>query len=210
MTLENTIPFHIKTIVFDLGGVLFEEGKLIAVEKLYREKNYDKDIIFNILQSSKSLDLRAGLITDDEFWNWVQQQLPKGHNAHTIKEYWYDGYILDENTFNLVKNLHGKYKLIIFSGNIKSRVEYLEQKYHFKQYFDLEIYSYDYHLNKPQKEFVEVLINKSKIKPQEMIYIDDNEEAMKPAQELGINTVIYETGKIYELKDRLRTLGINF
>lgn len=200
----------IKAIVFDLGGILFREGKSVAVEKLSKEKNYDKDIVLNILKSPKSLDLRAGNITDKEFWGWVQKQLPEGYDAYTIKQYWYDGYTLDEDIFDLVKKLSTKYRLIIFSGNIKSRVEYLEQKYHFRQYFNLGIYSYDYHLNKPQKEFVKVLIRESGLKPQEMVYIDDLEEVLRPVQDFGIKTIMYKTGKIHELKKKLKELGIIF
>ncbi len=153
--------------------------------------------------------MRAGLIDDEEFWNFVQKELPEGYDAITIKNYWYDGYILDENIFNLVKKLHGRYELFIFSGNIKSRVEYLEKKYNFRKYFDLEIYSYDYHLNKPQKEFVDVLVKKSRLRPQEMIYIDDSEEAIKPAKELGMKTIIYETGDIHDLENKLKSFDID-
>jgi len=201
--------FDIKAIVFDLGGVLFREGKSVATEKLFREKNYNKDVVLNVLKSPKSFDLRAGLITDEEFWSFVQQQLPQGYDAITIKNYWYDGYILDEDIFSLVKKLHGKYKLFIFSGNIKSRVKYLEKKYDFRKYFDLEIYSYDYHFNRPKKEFIDVLIEKSGLNPQEMIYIDDSEEVMKAAKELGIKTVVYETGNIHDLENKLKSFGVD-
>jgi FMN phosphatase YigB (HAD superfamily) len=207
--MTNTNFSNIKAIVFDLGGVLFREGKSVAIEKLFEEKNYDKEVVRNTLTSPKSRDLRAGLITDEDFWGFVQKQLPEGYDASTIKDYWYDGYILDEDIFNLVKKLHGKYKLFIFSGNIKSRVEYLEKKYNFRKYFDLEIYSYDYHFNKPQKEFVDVLVEKSELKPGEMVFIDDNEEVLKPAKDLGIKTAVYETGNIHDLENKLKFFGIN-
>lgn len=208
--MPQTNLSNIKAIVFDLGGVLFQEGKSVAVEKLFQEKNYDKDIILNVFGSPKSIDLRAGFITDEEFWNFVQQQLPQGYDAITIRSYWYDGYILDEDIFNLVKKLHGKYKLFIFSGNIKSRVEYLEKKYIFRKYFDLEVYSYDCHFNKLQKEFIDILIKKSGLSPQEMIYIDDSEEFLKAAQELGMKTIVYKTGNIHNLENKLESFGVSF
>jgi len=207
--MTKTSSSNIKAIVFDLGGVLFHEGKSVAMEKLFREKNYDKNTVLSILKSPKSFDLRAGLISDEEFWNFAQKELPEGYDAATIKNYWYDGYILDEDIFNLVKKLHGKYKLFIFSGNIKSRIGYLEKKYNFRKYFDLEVYSYDYHLNKPQKEFVDVLIKKSGLNPQEMIYIDNREDVLKPAKELGIKTVVYKTGNVNDLEKKLKSFGIN-
>ncbi len=207
--MPQTNLSNIKALVFDLGGVLFQEGKSVAIEKLFREKNYDKNTVLNVLKSPKSFDLRAGIINDEEFWNSAQKQLPEGYDAITIKNHWYDGYILDENIFNLVKKLHKRYELFIFSGNIKSRVEYLEKKYNFRKYFDLEVYSYDYHLNKPQKEFVDVLVKKSELNPQEMIFIDDNEEVLNPAKKLGIKTIVYETGNIHDLENKLKSFGVN-
>jgi len=205
MTITNIS--NIKAIVFDLGGVLFREGKSVAIEKLFKEKGYNKKIIYDALMSPKSLDLRVGRITDEEFWNFTQQQLPKGYDSQTIKDYWYDGYILDEDIFNLVKKLHGKYKLFIYSGNVKSRVEYLESKYGFRKYFDLEIYSYDYNFHKPQG--IDVLIEKSELKPNEMIYIDDNEEFLRLAEKLEIKTAIYATGNIYDLENKLKSFGVS-
>lgn len=207
--MTNTNFSNVKAIVFDLGGVLFREGKSVAIEKLFEEKKYDKEIVHGVLTSPKSRDLRAGFITDEGFWGFVQKQLPEGYDARTIKDYWYDGYILDEDIFNLVKKLHGKYKLFIFSGNVKSRVEYLENKYDFRKYFDLEVYSYDYHLNKPQKEFVDILVEKSELNPNEMVFIDDSEEVLKPAKELGIKTAVYETGNIHDLENKLKSFDIS-
>jgi len=205
--MTNTNFPNVKAIVFDLGGVLFREGKSVAIEKLFKEKNYDKKVVYDALMSPESVNLRAGLITDEEFWKFTQRQLPKGYDSQTIKDYWYDGYILDEDIFNLVKKLHGKYKLFIYSGNVKSRVEYLESKYGFRKYFDLEIYSYDYHFHKPQG--TDVLIEKSELKPSEMVYIDDNEEFLKLAEELGMKTAFYTVGGIQGLENKLKSFSIS-
>ncbi len=201
----------IKAIVFDLGGVLFREGKSIAATKLQEKYKYEPKIIFKVLTSPKSVELRKGLISDEEFWSWVQKQLPKGYSASLIKKEWYDGYIVDRDIFDLLKKLRSKkkYELIIFSSNIKSRIEYLERKYHFRKFFHQEIYSYEHGLNKPDREFVELLINGSGFKPEELAYIDDLKEPLKSAKELGIFALIYEPGKIQELEHKLIKLGVD-
>ena len=200
----------IKTISFDLGGVLFTEGKKVAQDVLFRKYGYDKELILKVLKSTKSIELRKGLIEDKEFWLWVQNELPKNYDTKIIKKEWYEGYILDEDIFNLVKKLKNKYKLVVFSGNIKSRIEYLDRKYHFRQYFDAEIYSYDYHFNKPDKEFFEILIRKSGNKPNEIVHIDNSEKIVSLAKELGIKVLIYQTGSIKELEKGLSNLGVKW
>lgn len=200
---------NIKGIAFDLGGVLFLEGKTIALKKLSEEMHYNPDIVLKALTTPESFLLRAGLIEDQEFWNFTQRHLPEGYDANLIKKYWYDGYVIDSDIFDLIKNLHGKYKIIAFSGNIKSRIDYLDKKYDFRKYFDLEIYSFDYHLNKPDEKFIQALIEKSELNPQELIYIDDAPELLFPAEKMGINTIVYATGDIKDLKRTLCSFDIN-
>ena len=198
----------INAIVFDLGGVLFSEGKAVAMEQLARAHGYDPDLVQKVLYSPMSFELRKGLMTDHEFWSWAQKQLPKNYDALLIKKVWYDGYVLDEDIFKLVKKLKGKYKIVAFSGNIKSRIEFLEERYGFRHLFDQEIYSFEHHLTKPDKKFVEVMIAEVGCRPEEIVYIDDNDQYTLPAREMKLNVLIYSRGQIAKLKAELRALGI--
>ncbi len=200
----------IKVIAFDLGGVLFAEGKSVLMKKLSKEYGYDRGIVLEILKSPKSIDLRKGLITDEEFWEWAQENLPPEYDTLLIKKEWYDSYILDKDIFDLIKKLRGRYKLIAFSGNIKSRVEYLDRKYDFRKYFDVEVYSYDYHLTKQEKGFVEIMIKKSGVLPEEIAYVDDNEKYLDAAKECSINVLVYSRGQLKRLFRRLKDLGVNY
>lgn len=198
----------IRAISFDLGGVLFAEGKSVAVEKLARERRYDRDAVLRVLVSPKSVDLRKGLIGDEEFWAWAKQQLPEGYDTQLIRKAWYDGYVLDEDIFRLAQRLKENYKIIAFSGNVRSRVEFLEQKYRFRSLFDIEVYSFDRHHTKPDQEFVRIMIEQSGFRPEEIVYIEDNEPYAQPARELGVKVVIYSRGKIEALVEDLRRLGV--
>jgi FMN phosphatase YigB (HAD superfamily) len=200
----------IKAIVFDLGGVLFAEGKSVAIDTLCREYGYDRDLLQKILKSRESMDLRKGLISDETFWSWVQSQIPPGWDAATISKEWYDGYVLDQDILALIELLKGKYPLIAFSGNIKSRVQYLDEKYGFRKLFDVEIYSFDHHLTKPEKEFVEVMLRKVGCEADAIVYIDDNEIYARPARDLGVQVIIYSRGQGDKLRMELQRLGVVF
>ena len=198
----------IKVVVFDLGGVLFSEGKSVAIDTLSRKHGYPRELLQKLLSSPESIKLRKGLMSDESFWSWVQKQLPEGCDAALVKKEWYDGYVLDEDIRALVKELKGKYKLIAFSGNVQSRVQFLEKKYGFRHLFDVEIYSFDYHCTKPDKQFVEIMIEKAGCKPEEILYIEDNEGYAKPARELGAQVLIYTRGEAATLRSNLREQGV--
>lgn len=198
----------IRAIVFDLGGVLFSEGKSVALEKLATAHGYKRKSVGAILSSPKSIQLRKGLISDEDFWQWAQQQLPSGYDSRLIRQEWYNGYVLDKDIYELIASLQKKYSMIAFSGNIKSRVTFLEEKYHFRHLFDIEVYSFDFHMTKPEREFVLAMIEKSGVRPEEIVYIDDNESYAEPARDLGVNVVIYRRGEIERLRQELTRQGV--
>ena len=198
----------IHAVVFDLGGVLFSEGKSVAIDRLCREYGYDKELLAKILSSPESVNLRKGLVSDERFWSWAQEQLPPGCDASLVKREWYDGYVLDEDILALIKRLKGKYKLIAFSGNIRSRVDFMETQHKFRHLFDIEIYSFDYHLTKPDRRFVEIMIEKAGSPPEEILYIDDNEAYARPAREMGVQVLIYRRGEAAKLQRELRERGL--
>ena len=198
----------IKTVVVDLGGVLFAEGKSVAMERLAKLRGYDPRLVGEILSSPESIALRKGLLSDGEFWNWARQHLPSDYDITLIREEWYNGYVLDQDILALITGLRGKYKIIAFSGNIKSRVEFLEEKYHFRHLFDSEVYSFDHQLTKPDERFVRIMIEKAEARPEEILYLEDNEAYARPAKELGVQVVIYERGEAEKLRSELRRWGI--
>lgn len=198
----------IKTVVVDLGGVLFSEGKSVALDNLAAGYHYDPKIVGAILSSPKSILLRKGLLSDGEFWQWAEQQLPANYDCRLIQQAWYNGYVLDKDIYALIADLRKNYSIIAFSGNIKSRIDFLEAKYPFRHLFDSEIYSFDFHLTKPERQFVEVMIEKSGVRPDEIVYIDDNDSYAKPARELGVNVIIYRRGEVVQLREQLRRYGL--
>jgi putative hydrolase of the HAD superfamily len=200
----------VKAIVVDLGGVLFAEGSSVAADELSRRYGYDKSVVLGVFHSPESIALRKGLISDEEFWIGVQSSLPESYDARTIQQAWYDGYILDEDVLKLIRRLKPRYTLLIFSGNIKGRVDYLDKKYDFRKYFDQEVYSFDHGLNKPDKAFVDVMLEEAGCRPNEIVYIDDQIVATAPAQALGVKTVIYRRGEIRKLRASLSRLGVEW
>jgi len=198
----------IRAIVFDLGGVLFSEGKAVALEKLAAAHGYERKLVGAILSSPESIQLRKGLIPDEDFWQWAQQRLPSGYDSRLIQQEWYNGYVLDKDIYELIASLQKNYSLIAFSGNIKSRIAFLEEKYHFRHLFDIEVYSFDFHMTKPEREFVQVMIERSGVRPEEIVYIDDNESYAKPARDLGVSVVTYQRGEIERLRQELRRQGV--
>ena len=80
--------WKIRTVVCDLGGVLFTEGKSVALEVLSRDFGYDRKVVSDVLTCKLSRDLRKGLLSEATFWSWAADQLPEGYDAQVIRDKW--------------------------------------------------------------------------------------------------------------------------
>jgi HAD superfamily hydrolase (TIGR01509 family) len=198
----------IKTIVFDLGGVLFTEGKSVALEALSRNYGYDPTVVREVLTCGRSRDMRKGLLSEKAFWSWAEGQIPRDYDARAIRDEWYKGYTLDQEVFELAKKLKGDYRLVAFSENIRDRVVYLDKKYRFRALFDVEVYSYDHHAGKRDPQFLEILLTTLGDRPDEILYIDDSRDVLELAERRGLDVVHYTTGQILRIKAAMQRLGI--
>lgn len=191
----------IKTIVFDLGGVYFSRGSTLAVEKILDIYNLKNDHIrrelviqtFGDKYKKEGCLIRQGKITIDEFEERLCSKLGlQEQNKQNIRYIWFGSYLPHYQMDEVVKELkRQKFRLIIFSGNIRERVEFLNKRYNFLQYFDDFIYSYDFQMNKRDFRFYDVLLEHLECEPNEAIMIDDHIQVINRAKTKGLNGIQY-------------------
>lgn len=199
------IQTQVKAIAIDLGGVLFTEGRGELLKKLPKEQ---QEIVSEALRSDQCNELRKGKITEDEFWRPLQLHF-SSINWNEVKRAWYDSYVLDMQIVFLCSQLRSKgYSIIAFSGNIRSRINHLEEKYGFKRLFDKEVYSFDCGYNKPETKFFEQLLISTQLTPKEILVIDDASFVYRKAKSMGFECLLYTTGKIDKLILQLQEMKI--
>ncbi len=204
----------IKTIVFDLGGVYFTSGTTLAIEKIKEIYNIEDETllreIFTDRPTNEGYLLRKGLITIDEFEEQLFEKLgiDRKERKHT-RYIWFGSYCVHYGIEELVQVLKKTYRLVIFSGNVRERIEYLDKKSGFLKYFDDTVFSFDYQQNKNDIEFYEELIKHLGCKPSEALLIDDEKKNILIARSLGMNGIhYYYTEKLIEDLKKYN-IGIN-
>jgi len=187
----------IKTIIFDLGGVYFTRGTYICIKKikdLYKIKEHHslREYFFDEYKKEGYL-LRLGLITMDEFEERFMTQFNiNEHNINHIRYLWFGSFVPYYRMEDVIKKLRAKnFRLIVFSGNIRERIEFLEKRYGFSKYFDDFVYSFDYQKNKGDIEFYNELLNHLECDPNEAILVDDERRNIEFANSLGLNGILY-------------------
>ena len=196
----------IKAVIFDLGGVVFRDGTKYTIEEMKEKFKFSEELGFELLLGKEARDFRKDLLTSEEFWEHIQTKIPSKIKASEIKSLWYNNYIPFSGILELIKKLKSSYKLGIISGNIRERINYLDEKYDFRKYFDVEVYSFDMHITKPAKLMWEKALELLNLKAEECVYIDDNPEAVETANSLGFKAIHFKD--VNQAKKELISLGI--
>lgn len=183
----------IKGVLFDLGGVFFEDGtdKFIKLLSIKTNKSYDG--IYPLFRTGKSLEYRENKITGKAFFNWASKQLDSVINPEELNRMWVSQYTEIIGVREIVLWLKSLgIKVGILSDNVPERVEYLENKYHFLDLFDEKIFSYDVNLTKASSEIFLLAIKRLNVDPKEIVFIDDRQVNLDVAQKIGINTILFK------------------
>ncbi|HKI46096.1 MAG TPA: HAD family phosphatase [Balneolales bacterium] len=198
----------IKTVVFDLGGVLIDWNP----RHLYR----------NIFDSEADIEWFLENITTPE-WNREQDAgrsfetavsiLQSKYPAYTkqIKAYYYRwpemiGGEIQDSVSVLKQVKSAGYPLYALTNWSAQTFPMVIGEYAFFNHFDGIVVSGHEGVAKPDPQIYQVLIDRYGIDPYFTLFIDDSEPNIISAQELGFHTIHFESSK--QMKKELVQFGI--
>lgn len=197
----------IKTIIFDLGGIYFTDGTKNAINEISNRFNIPKEEVHNVLLGELGVQYRISEINEKEFWEKAQALWGTNQDPKLLSDIWIEGYKPIEGIQHLVKKLtNNGYETLFLSNNVQERAKYLEEKYQFQQYFKDGAFSHIVGLIKPNIKLYQLILEKTKSKPEEIVYIDDKEKYLEPAKKLGMHVIQFKDVK--QLKQDLEKLGV--
>lgn len=197
----------IKAVIFDLGGVVFTSGTKKFSEHLAKKYEVDIEKAKAILDKSDIGNAyRTGKISRDEFWDAVKKELQLEEHTDILEQKWIDVYVVIEETKEIVQLLAKQYKVYFLSDNVKERVEAIDKKYNFKSWFHGGISSHEVGIRKPHPDIYTIALEQTGFLPEEVLFVDDKENNLTPAKDLGIQILLFETPE--KLSHDLQQLGL--
>ncbi|HSX24553.1 MAG TPA: HAD family phosphatase [Candidatus Andersenbacteria bacterium] len=198
----------IKTIIFDLGGVYFTDGTKQAIQSISSKYGISPEKIEDILKGDLGTKYRIGAVTAQEFWDQANEYWGIEASNDELATTWFLGYEPIQGTVDIIAQLRASnYELLFLSDNVQERIDYLENKYQFLHYFKDGIFSHIVKTRKPDPAIYKLVLEKASNPPEECLYIDDKEELLLPAQELGMRTVWFKNSE--QLLEDLKNFGID-
>ena len=186
----------IKNIIFDIGGVIFDES-IEHVNKLLNEdstsiykKVYGKSFRECVLGNIDVVDYTLSF-KDDSDYEKIKKVLDKNNLSIT--------YPLLKDNYEYIKSLKDKgYNLYILSNIAKETYEYVNDTINIDSTFIGGVYSYKEHLVKPGKDIFELIVNRYNLNKSETIFFDDKQRNIDSANELGIRSYVFNNIKDIE------------
>ena len=181
-------------IVFDLGKVLIPFDYAPAINKLnlIEQGLGDKFIEFYKSNYHFHRDFERGKIPESEFVNKMLEVVDHKIDAETFKKFYADIFSLNENVISLLPVLKKNYKLFLLSNTDSIHQKYGWQKYEFLKYFEKLILSHEVGSVKPEEKIYHKVEEASGLPSEEHFYIDDIQEYVDAAIDLGWDAVLFE------------------
>ena len=206
-TLGVVMSTNIKAIVFDCGGVFLskswnDKSCHIIPKKLRISKDKATEIFYKHWP-----EIQIGKEDEDSFFEDLLKNSSEKVSLKEIKEIYYDCIDKIDDTFEIIKKLHKKYSLFTLTNQGKEWMKFKIKKFKLKRYFKDFICASFVGVAKPDKKIYEILLERTGLKPDECIFIDNLEDNLKPAKNMGYNVILFKNAK--QLKKELSKYGID-
>ncbi len=182
----------IKAFLFDWGGVMSAPEQIGDLdEKLAKQLNITKSKATEFLTIVWN-DIKKGNINDDELWSIIEQKhgKPIDKSNRNVWSKWDELKPLPEMVDLVNKLRKEKYQIGLLSTTIPSSANEIKSHGGY-DLFDFTVLSYETGIAKPDPEIFKLAIEKfDNVKPSEIVFIDDRPPNLKPAEELGLHTIL--------------------
>ena len=190
----------IKNIIFDIGGVMFDDSTQNISNILNRDaselckKVYGKSFIDCVLGNQEVSDYVESFKSDSDY-EIIKYILGKD-NLHI-------SYPLMKDNFDYISKLKDKgYNLYILSNISRESYEYVKNTIDIDKVFKGGIYSYQEKLLKPDRQIYELIVNKYNLNKDETLFFDDKQKNVDAACDFGIKGVLFRT--IEDIENNLK------
>jgi len=200
-----------KNIIFDLGNVLiawdpnviykkYFAGDLAKMDRFYKETG--------IYKTNAELDRGRPF---QEALTELSNKFPHYYEPiHFWKTKWLEmigGSI--EDSVKILESLYAQgYPLYALTNWAEETFfPHIRYNYEFFNYFKDIVVSGVESVIKPELEIYKILLRRNNLNPEDCIFIDDNQDNLTPAKNLGMSVIKFTSPR--QLKDQLKFLGIS-
>jgi putative hydrolase of the HAD superfamily len=180
----------IEVIAIDYGGVLGTEAD--AWDTTFKEVMSTSQLTLdemNRIWEKHWPKLKIGVGTIMDYWNDAAKK--SAQDPEKLREIYNNSITIDQEMFKLVKSLKIKNRLIILSNDTTDWMNAKKKRFDLEDIFEKIYSSGDIGLAKPDSKIFEYVLNDLNIKPEELLFVDNQQNNIDAARKIGIKTLLF-------------------
>lgn len=189
---------NIRNIIFDLGGVILKIDLNLIKSGFISLGFNDLESSFALFKENQIFEkFERGEIAPQVFRNEIRKACPKSFSDRQFDLIW-NSVLLDypKSNINLLKKLKIKYNTFLLSNTNAIHYKYytnkLDEEFGLANLESLFKKAYFSHISgkrKPDARFFDQVLKENRLKAEDTLFIDDYEENILAAKNLGIKTL---------------------
>jgi glucose-1-phosphatase len=210
-------PSTPKAVIFDIGRVIVRLDLKRALTPIaaamqgavdQSAKRLSPEDAWELIRADQHWhDWQEGRISSAEWHQHLMHRLKLSLNYVEFRDAW--NLVLDPELIlgeSLFVQLSARCRLALLSNTDPIHVECLEQRFTFGRHFPVRIYSCRVGTSKPSPVIYRAALESLGVAAPEALYIDDIQEFVDAARQLGLDAIRFETRDLLELELRRRYL----
>ena len=203
-----------KNILFDIGNVLITVEYERAFNKLsgYMDArtasliSSEQDGFVKEIRDAQTL-LETGKIKMPQFFSEIKEKFNLKMSLEQFEDVWCSMFSRKKDVLKFVEKLSKNYKIFLLSNTNETHINHLYEALTIFEFISGTAFSHEIGYLKPEQNFYYSALKKLNIKAEESVFIDDLEQNVKAAAEVGITSFKFEN--LIKLKKDLNLAGVH-
>ncbi len=200
---------QIKTIFFDIGGVLLHIHPERTIHHIASIVNLPEEELKQLFPTETYYRYEKGEVTEEAFYRDVCQKLPVGKTLPK-NEFWTAWRKLvgtETGASDVLTTCKKTHPVWLLSNTNARHIENgVGNQFPFFDQVDGAVYSYKVGSRKPEPGIFEQALQMANVPAENALFIDDQEENILKAKSMGFMTIHYKT--VEDLKTNMRNLNL--
>jgi len=181
----------IKSVIFDLGGVLIRTHNQSGRRKWERRLGLEPGQVARLVfESDIGRRAQLGQASPEEVWTWVGAHLGLSNEelAAFRRDFW-AGDRVDHSLANYIRRLRPRYRTGLLSNNWARDGRAMAHKLGLADCFDVFVTSAEVGMMKPDPRIYRIALERLGVSPPEALFVDDFVENVAAARRLGMQAI---------------------
>lgn len=189
--IERPRPGSVRAIILDVGSVILHERDHAKRLEWERRLGLPQGGLTRlVLDSEQAKHAASGQYSERQVWEAIAQKL--GLPAEEIPQLQWDFWLserLDVSLVEYIQSLRPRYTIAILSNAWSEARAVHEKRFGFSAWVDVQIYSAEVGLLKPDPRIYQLALSELKLAAHECVFVDDRLVNVQAAEAVGMNAV---------------------